>query len=190
MRYKDPKKRKAIYDAALEIILAEGFSGMKMSAVAKKAEVATGTLYIYFESKQTLINQLYRHLKKKSTEEYIKGYSEDMTFADGFELIWFNYLERSLKRPEEAAFLEQYYRSPYLDEKIMMEVDDLLRPIFSLLEKGKEEGIVRETATELLVAQLSGALNEIVQWHFKGSLELNEENIEAAYDIAWKSVVL
>lgn len=189
MRNKDPEKREAIFNAALKFILEEGFSGMKMSAVAKRAGVATGTLYIYFSNKSDLINELYRDLKKKSAAEYIEGYQDTMGFAEGFEVIWFNYLERNLKKPEEGAFLEQYYRSPYLNEETKEESDRLLQPIFDLIEKGKKERVVKNVSTPLLVAQLSGALNEIVKWHMNGSLELNKKTIAAAYELAWQSIV-
>ena len=52
MREKDPNKLAAIYKATLKTVLREGFSGLKMGSVAKEAGIATGTMYVYFESKE------------------------------------------------------------------------------------------------------------------------------------------
>ena len=40
------------------MVLEEGFTSLKMSALAQKAGVATGTIYLYFEGKEDLINKL------------------------------------------------------------------------------------------------------------------------------------
>ena len=48
-------KRTAIFESTLALVREQGFHGTPMSQVAKKAGVAAGTLYLYFESKDHLI---------------------------------------------------------------------------------------------------------------------------------------
>ena len=57
-------KKQAIFDATLRLISENGFHGTAMSKVAKEANVSTGIIYHYFESKDDLIAELYRHAKK------------------------------------------------------------------------------------------------------------------------------
>ena len=52
-------KREAILAAALRLIARLGLHATPMSAVAKAAGVAAGTLYLYFPSKEAMINALY-----------------------------------------------------------------------------------------------------------------------------------
>ena len=64
-RVKDESKIEAIYNATLALVLKSGFAELNMAAVAKEAGIATGTIYTYFKNKETLINQLFLHLKEE-----------------------------------------------------------------------------------------------------------------------------
>ena len=52
-------KRETILAAALRLIARLGLHNTPMSAVAREAGVAAGTLYLYFPSKEAMINALY-----------------------------------------------------------------------------------------------------------------------------------
>ncbi len=54
MKRKKEERRNEILDVAGEIIAEKGVQGMTMDEVAKKADVATGTLYVYFKNKNSL----------------------------------------------------------------------------------------------------------------------------------------
>jgi AcrR family transcriptional regulator len=60
----DPDKRKAILAAAAEMVAASGL-GAPTSAIAKSAGVAEGTLFTYFPTKDTLLNELFLELKRE-----------------------------------------------------------------------------------------------------------------------------
>ena len=59
-------KRQAILDATLRLISQNGFHGASMSQVAEEAKVSTGIIYHYFESKDELIDELYKSINRKS----------------------------------------------------------------------------------------------------------------------------
>jgi AcrR family transcriptional regulator len=48
------KRRNEIIDAAEKLFFEKGFDGVSMDDVAEKAELAKGTLYLYFKSKDSL----------------------------------------------------------------------------------------------------------------------------------------
>ena len=56
------EKREAILAAALRLIARFGLHNTPMSAVAREAAVAVGTVYLYFPSKEAMINALYLHV--------------------------------------------------------------------------------------------------------------------------------
>lgn len=59
---KDPKAERvqAILAAALEEFIAQGFAAARLDAIAERAGVAKGTLYLYFDSKETLFEAAVR----------------------------------------------------------------------------------------------------------------------------------
>ena len=61
-------KRRQILDGAREVFLASGFDGASMGAIAKAAGVSKGTLYVYFESKESLFEALTIEEKRSLAE--------------------------------------------------------------------------------------------------------------------------
>ena len=56
-------KREAILQAALELFVERGFYGTAVPEIADRASVGAGTIYRYFESKEALVNAIYRQEK-------------------------------------------------------------------------------------------------------------------------------
>src|SRR5262245_28981195 len=56
-------KAEAIMAAALELFIKRGFYGTAVPEIAERAGVGAGTIYRYFESKEALVNAIYRQQK-------------------------------------------------------------------------------------------------------------------------------
>ena len=56
---KNVDKRKAILDACLSLFCESCFQETSTASISQKAGVATGTLFLYFENKEELVNELY-----------------------------------------------------------------------------------------------------------------------------------
>ena len=54
------ERRQAILDAALEEFAARGFAATRLDDVARRADVAKGTIYLYFRDKEALFQELVR----------------------------------------------------------------------------------------------------------------------------------
>src|SRR5215204_1657230 len=54
------ERRDAILAAALDEFAARGFAATRLDDVAKRADVAKGTIYLYFADKETLFQELIR----------------------------------------------------------------------------------------------------------------------------------
>jgi len=51
-----------IIDAALELFVANGFNATKLDDVARRAGVSKGTVYLYFESKESLFREVVKQI--------------------------------------------------------------------------------------------------------------------------------
>src|SRR4051812_14698782 len=56
-------KRESIMSAALDLFVERGFFGTAVPEIADRAGVGAGTIYRYFESKEALVNAIYREQK-------------------------------------------------------------------------------------------------------------------------------
>src|SRR5437016_14276275 len=54
------ERRQAIIDAGLDEFIARGFTATRLEDVAKRAGVAKGTIYLHFEDKESLFEELIR----------------------------------------------------------------------------------------------------------------------------------
>ena len=180
----DPEKEKHIFQATLKLVLAEGFAGLKMADVARESKVATGTVYVYFHDKEDLINALYLHLKKAKAARLLKGnLPAKQPFKDRFQWLWERFFEDVVAYPAESAFLEQYYRSPFLRQDVINTTDSLLQPVFDLLEEGQQGKHIKNLPIHLIVAQLTGPIFEYAR---QGTLQPSDREI--LFSMAWSSV--
>jgi AcrR family transcriptional regulator len=58
MRRKDDEKQKNIKEAVIKLILKEGFHGTSISKIAKEAGVSPATVYIYYENKDMMLQDI------------------------------------------------------------------------------------------------------------------------------------
>lgn len=65
-----------LVEAALESFLEYGFEGTKLDEVAKRAGVAKGTIYLYFETKEQLFRAVVRHAIENNVGSLHKSIAE------------------------------------------------------------------------------------------------------------------
>ncbi len=65
MRRKEGNKELDIMTAAIEVFAKEGYHEAKISQIAELANVATGSVYLYFESKEDLLVKIFSDLWHK-----------------------------------------------------------------------------------------------------------------------------
>lgn len=191
MRLKDEKKVVAIYNAIMYLIDKEGFGGLTMGKIAKQANLAIGTLYIYFESKELLINALYMELQEKAMIRFFAGYDKAALFEDRIKRIWFNYYNHRVHFHKESVFLEQYYRSPYITKEQRAIAFDLKTPVIELLQEGQKLGILKPNIEAIMLFQIIlGFIREVADEHCLGTHEISEESTAVAFKLSWESIRL
>lgn len=190
MRAKDENKELLILEAALKMIARIGLAGLKMSDLAKEAHVATGTLYIYFKDKEELIRKLYLYLLRKSSEEVIKDISTHEPLKKRVNKICYNLLINNLLYPENGAFFEQYFRSPFFHEteSVLAEENMVMQPFYNLIIEGQQHGIVKETDPELLVTLICGMLETVAKVAFYSRKSISDIEWDTIFGIIWDGI--
>lgn len=102
---KQQMKRKAIIDAAIEIFSLNGFHKAKVSQIAKLANVADGTIYIYFNNKENLLVSAFDELMEDILDEMKRGISFEKTALDRFTKFIDLHVDIFTKQPAIARFL-------------------------------------------------------------------------------------
>lgn len=61
MRTKEGNKEKDIMEAAIKIFAKNGFHESKIAKIAEEAKVATGSIYMYYESKEDILHKIFNN---------------------------------------------------------------------------------------------------------------------------------
>jgi AcrR family transcriptional regulator len=157
VRQKDETKAQDILQAALDEIQAVGLAGLSIEAVARRAGVATGTVYIYFKGKEALLNALYLHTKQKFAAFVLRD--EGLPLRATFQRMTRAYLAYMIDNQAEIVFMGQMVHSPYLSDATRETAALGLAPVAALFARGKAEQLLKPLDDAVMLAFLHGALH-------------------------------
>lgn len=188
VRNKDDKKEQAIFEAAIELITANGFADTSMSKIAKSADVSPATIYVYFENKEDMLNKTYSHVKREMAAALAKGLIPELSVADAFKVIWNNFYKYTVNNAIKFSFTEQFANSPIVDRVRKEEGMSYFLPLFEWFERGKKERVFKNMSPEIFMAFAFAPLIGLVKQHFCGEVTLDHKTLKTVYDITWKAV--
>lgn len=105
-RPRSEDKRNAILDAATEVVAELGVSA-PTAKIAKRAGVAEGSLFTYFENKDALLNHLYLALKSDLRGAMLDAYPAAARIAVRARHIWDHYVDWGVANPLKRKALAQ-----------------------------------------------------------------------------------
>lgn len=181
-------KRTALLKATLSLVNNGGIQEASMAKVAKMAAVSPATIYLFFESKQDLVSQLYLTVKSTFAEAAFNEYDTTAAVKNSFEKIWFNMANFKLTHQEEASFLSQCDNTPMIDEKTREEGLQFLTPLFDLWSEGKKNGIIKNISHYLLYGYSIYPMAFLMTMQNRGLCSLDEKALQEGFLAAWDSI--
>ncbi|HEY5923266.1 MAG TPA: TetR/AcrR family transcriptional regulator [Kofleriaceae bacterium] len=185
-----PERRDSILDAALQCFVERGFYGTAIPEIAQKANIAPGTIYHHFESKEALVNALYRHWKAAIANRVFKAFPQGVSTRRQFQVIWNEMVAFALDNPTAFAFVELHNHASYLDaESIAIDrnVKDFARGV---IEGAQRVGLVKPLSAVVLMELMFGAFIGMMRAHWEGRIPLDEAVIAAAEQACWDAVAV
>ena len=114
MRKKDDEKEKSIKEAVIKLILQEGFHGTSISKIAKVAGVSPATVYIYFDSKEIMLQDIYREYSEEIFNYLLNRVHQGMGGQQLIEILVKSYYNYIQEHEEIFNFVEQFSNCPSL----------------------------------------------------------------------------
>jgi len=148
-RPKSPAKRTAILEATLEIVAERGYAHTPTSAISKAAGVAEGTLFTYFDSKDEMINELYRVLRKEFDRE-LADYPFHGDPHARLRFIWDRLLSLAKQKPQRLRAIKQLRASGRLYKEAEAPTQTLTELLRATREAAQGERL-KAASAELLV---------------------------------------
>lgn len=172
MRLKAPDKHQRILDAAVKVFADKGFFQARVSEIAREAQVADGTVYLYFKSKDDLLISIFEVKMREAITRFRQAALQEKDAMARLRCLVRMHLAEFQSNPHLAAVFQVELRQSqrFMREYAKSELKEYLDLIGEIVEQGQEEGAFRRDIPIGLVKRLIfGTIDEVVStWVMSG----------------------
>lgn len=173
MRTRDENKETMIREKAFEMVVKEGFDGLSMQKLAKAAGVSPATIYIYYKSREDLLNRIFNDAQKKFAKNALKDFDPNMTLEEGLWLQWKNRLQFITEYPNYFQFFEQFRNSPLINHRDV-DMSEFKKNMKSFVKNAVERGEMPGMEPEVFWSVAYGSLYALLKFHLQERKMMNE----------------
>lgn len=161
-------KRQKIMDAAVSVFAQKGFYNSTVADVAREADVADGTIYLYFKNKDDLLISIFEH----SMDMFIGAVRHEMeqVLSPSEKIKRFISLHLKLvQRYQDLAQviqIELRQSSKFMKEYVHSKFFAYLDILQGIIEQGQREGLFKKSADAVILKRaIFGAIDEMaLEW--------------------------
>jgi len=161
-------KYQKIIQAATHVFASKGFYNSKVSDIAREADVADGTIYLYFKNKDDILISIFEYSMDtfiSSVEQTLAGLKDPIEKLNRFIFL---HLELVQNNQDVAQVLQIELRqsSKFMKEYAATKFVDYLNIISKILEEGQGSGVFKKDINPMIVKRaIFGAVDEMaLEW--------------------------
>ena len=166
------ERRQSLLQAAREVFFEHGFHRATVDSVAERAEVSKGTVYLYFESKETILAHLLLEGLYELIEELERAYSasEGVSADERLRQLSWAYLQFFQREPRYFRFLMAMDRgqfreavTPQVYQEVLEASMHGLNLAVQAVEQGIDDGVLSRCDAQQAAATLWATLNGVLE---------------------------
>lgn len=161
---KNTEKYYKIIDAATKIFAKKGFHQARISEIAREAQIADGTIYIYFENKDDILISLFEEQMNAVLDNMVEKISEQnnpIKKLEKFALTHLQLIEQN-KNLAEIIQVEIRQSSKFMKEYKNEKFTQYLDLVGKIIQEGQENGVFKkEVIPGVAKRAFFGALDEM-----------------------------
>lgn len=189
VRKLDPEKRETFLNAALKLFVSNGVQTTSTAKIAQEAGTAAGTLFIYFPTKQDLINELILKISREQSENTKAMLKPSLSAQDTFLTIWQSSIHWFLENLASYQYIQQIRDSGIIPDEVTQETERYFDYYFEAIQKGVSEGIIKPYALELvgtfLYYDIVAVMNQLIA---SADESKQEETIQIGFELFWDGI--
>jgi len=185
-----PDRRESILDAALHCFVERGFYGTTIPEIAAKANIAAGTIYHYFDSKEALVNALFRLWKTSIAQRVLTAFPQGASSREQFRTMWHEMIAFATSEPTAFAFIELHNHASYLDAESKAIDGNTKTFAHMMIVRAQREGAVKPLDAWVLMELVFGAFVGMMRAHWEGRMVLGDDVIAGAEQACWDAIAL
>ena len=164
------RRKKEILEAAKKIFSKKGFMNTTIEEVAQQSELSTGTIYLYFSSKEELYVSLIVESYDILIEDLQKAMDQDVA-PDELMISMANvYYRFCIEHPDHSRIINFIVNehlnlklTPELTNKIGDKTDTIFRIVSDVVKRGIKIGVFKQVDTWDVTSLFWSSLHGIIQ---------------------------
>jgi AcrR family transcriptional regulator len=181
-------KREAILGAALDLFVERGFWGTAVPEIAERAGVGAGTIYRYFESKEALVNAIYRQEKMRFSAAVLESFPATTNTREQFRTIWMRMAAFATANPSAFIFLELHHHASYLDAESRSVEQRMLEVITAVVTAAQGRRELKTGSPRLLMGMVMGAFVGVTRSCLDFDQPLSSADWAFAEQCVWEAI--
>jgi AcrR family transcriptional regulator len=181
-------KRSRLLKAALDLFETRGFDGVAVPEIAATAGVAVGTVYRYFDTKEALVNALYRHWKSVYNAMVLAPLPPGLMTRDKFTTYWQRMTEFARSYPRATRFMDLHHHGAYLDEESRAMSRTYRDVAEAFIADARKSGAIRPLDPIMVVALMWGAAAGLVKFASQGALDFDARTAADMEEALWRAI--
>jgi AcrR family transcriptional regulator len=181
-------KQDDIFAAAMQLFAERGYDGTTVPMIADKAKVGAGTIYRYFENKESLVNSLFTKCVLQFSEAIIADFPSNTTIREQFAHIFNRLFEYARHNVNAFLFINSHHDGYYLNELSKKTFNDFLDFIIHVVEDGKEKGLLRSLPSPAVITIVYAPIVMLVKMMETGELTYTEDLAHELEESFWNAI--
>ncbi|EGU18441.1 TetR family transcriptional regulator [Vibrio mimicus SX-4] len=182
-------KQLQILIAAEKLIAEQGFQGLSMHKVAKEANVATGTIYLYFRDKDHLLTEVRLHVSQRIADAVQANIQDDMSLQERFRTMWLNIWTLAGSSRDIISNRVQYESLPTTTCCNVRELEQkMFAKVELLFDQGKQQGLFKPLDNHLLSALSFETTVTLARQYTLGFYQLDDSTLDAMIQASWDAI--
>ncbi len=165
-RPRNPDHRAALLAGATRAFSRHGL-GASTATIAKEAGVSAGTLFVYYDTKAALINELYVTLKQEMGQAATAGLRTSATPQDQLRHLWDNWITWATTDPDRQRALAQLRVAEHLSEDsheaVRAAYAGVAELVAGITATGPMQGVPLGFTTALMSAIADTTIDDLIQ---------------------------
>jgi len=189
VRISKEERRSQFLSAALKLFAANGVQGTTTAAISEEAGTAAGTLFLYFPTKQDLINELVLQIGRQQSEYIQSCLDPSLPVRETFFAIWQGSIRWFLDNPDAYNVDQQVRYGGLVEPEIVQESERFFEYFFSAIQRGNEERVLKPYPLEIIGGILGQDIVAILNLIKSQTDEAKQaEYIRSGFEIFWDGV--
>jgi len=180
--------RQRLVRAALELFTTRGYEATTTAAIARKAGVAEGTIYRHFQSKQHMLNELYR-----GAARWAARLVREAEAAGGDPREKLRHLANTLVQGalRERAVVQLFLlerQGSLLDAQSKDAAQEFRVGVQALVAQGKAAGVVRPGAVDVWAAVWLAVVSLVLERVTSKEWNESHPGVRLGIEAAWEAI--